>query len=488
MAIRIALFGIYHESNTFIEKRTTIEDFKNGHWLHGNELIDEYRDAFHEFGGMIEVLEKHDVEIIPLSFAEATPGGTIAASTYEVLLSQLKVQLHQAIPVDGCLIALHGAAVSEKYFDMDGHWLKVAREIVGEETPMVGTLDLHANVSQTMVDVTDALISYGTNPHTDQRDTGRKAAELLLQIIHGNSQPVQQLFASPVTISIEQQHTGSNPCAGLYEYVNKLVAEMDLIHISINLGFPYADVYEMGTSFIIIQDASRPGGQQTIDRLNDYMKNHQESFIGIKKSIDQLLPVIEKSEKPVLLLDMGDNIGGGSPGNSLHLWRFFESHQQFKSFFSIVAPITVDQLSTVRPGETVSILLKDIDGEIYPVKVRLEKIVNGRFSEKIPRHGGQVNYNMGPTAIVRTEKGNTLMLMTFRVPPFSLEQVTAFGVAPAEFDVIVAKGVIAPMAAYSPVCKTILQVDTPGPTQAGMMNFEYHYRRKPLFPFESISD
>ena len=69
---------------------------------------------------------------------------------------------------------------------------------------MVGTLDLHANVSQTMVDVTDALISYSTNPHIDQRETGRKAAELLLRTIRGDLQPIQQLFPAPIAISSEQ--------------------------------------------------------------------------------------------------------------------------------------------------------------------------------------------------------------------------------------------------------------------------------------------
>lgn len=487
MKMRIALFGIYHESNTFSENATTIEDFKNGHWLKGPEIIREYRTAFHELGGMIEVLEKHDVEIIPLSFAEATPGGTISASAYEILLAQLKEQLKQVVPVDGCLVALHGAAVSENYPDMDGHWLSIVRNIVGEETPMVGTLDLHANVSQTMVDVTDALISYSTNPHIDQRETGRKAAELLLRTIRGDLQPIQQLFPAPIAISIEQQHTKTDPCAALYAYVESLVDKKGLIHISINLGFPYADVYEMGTSFIIIQEASLHSGSEIIELLTKYLKDNQQSFEGGKKTVEQLLPLIERSGKPVLLLDMGDNVGGGSPGNSLHLLRFFEHQAKLKTFCCLFAPTAVEKMQIKNTGDTVMISLTDITGEDYTINVQLEKIVDGRFSEKNPRHGGHVNYNMGTTAIVKTKSGNTLMLMTYRVPPFSLEQLTAFGIIPKEFDVIVAKGVIAPIAAYSAVCKTVFQVDTPGPTQASMKNFEYKNRRRPLFPFENIA-
>ena len=74
MRARVALFGIYHESNTFIDKPTTIEDFEKGHWVKGKEIFEEYRNAFHEIGGMIEELEQYDIEIVPVSFAEATPG------------------------------------------------------------------------------------------------------------------------------------------------------------------------------------------------------------------------------------------------------------------------------------------------------------------------------------------------------------------------------------------------------------------------------
>ena len=484
MPARIALFGIYHESNTFIDKPTTIEDFRKGHWLTGENILNEYRNSFHEIGGMIEELEKNDVEIIPVTFAEATPGGIITGSTYEILLKQLVEELSAVVPVDGCIVALHGAAVSEQYPDMDGHWLKVIRRLVGERIPIVGTLDLHANVSDQMVEVTDALISYATNPHIDQKETGKKAARLLMQIIKGDVEPLQHLCPSPTVISIEQQHTGSEPCLELYNYVNDLVSEQDLLHISVNLGFPYADVKEMGTSFIIIRDANVHNGTTAAQRLEEYMRANQDKFVGTRKTIEEVLPYIKDSQKPVLLLDMGDNIGGGAPGNSLYLLKAFESDRNFKTLFCIYEPDAVKYLENNRTAGVLELSLTDYGGQVLTVSAEVLQIVGGKFSESTPRHGGQVNYDMGTTAIVQTLKGNTIMLMTNRVPPFSLKQITSFGLEPENFDVVVAKGVIAPIAAYAPVCKTIFQVDTPGPTQANMTSFVYRNRRKPLFPFE----
>lgn len=486
MPIRIAVFGIYHESNTFIDKRTTIEDFRKGHWMKGNDILQEYRNSFHELGGMIEELESQDVEIVPVTFAEATPGGMISTQAYTLLLDQLTQELSDILPVHGCIIALHGAAVTEKHADMDGHWLSVVRALVGDDIPMVGTLDPHANVSERMVAATNALISYKTNPHIDQRETGKKAGKMLLKIIKGEAEPVQYLFPSPVAISIEQQHTDSEPCLSLYKFVATLISVEKLLHISINLGFPYADVEEMGTSFIVIRDAKINKEDKVGLLLNTYMKANKDKFVGVRKEIGELLPLIKNSPKPVLLLDMGDNIGGGAPGNSLYLLKVFENHGLFKTLFCIYEPETVSYLEKKRSKNLLEISLKDSTGDHLNVSAYVLQIVDGQFSELSPRHGGQVHYDMGTTAIIQTTNGSTLMLMSNRVPPFSLQQLTTFDLKPENFDVVIAKGVIAPLAAYGLTCKTIFQVDTPGPTQVNMANFIYKNRRKPLFPFEEI--
>jgi microcystin degradation protein MlrC len=93
---------------------------------------------------------------------------------------------------------------------------------------------------------------------------------------------------------------------------------------------------------------------------------------------------------------------------------------------------------------------------------------------------------MGQTAIVTTAKGDMVMLNSNRIPPFSLKQLTSCNIHPAFFDVIIAKGVNAPIAAYEEVCPTILQVNTPGLTGADMTQFVYKKRRKPLYPFEDF--
>ena len=119
-------------------------------------------------------------------------------------------------------------------------------------------------------------------------------------------------------------------------------------------------------------------------------------------------------------------------------------------------------------------------------QVELVSRYTGRFSEAEVTHGGITRFDQGPTVIVKTRSRLTIMLTTNRVPPFSLGQMTAFGLDPAEFQIIVAKGVHAPRAAYDSVCKHFLRVDTPGVTRADMTKLSYQHRRRPLFPFEEL--
>jgi len=484
---RVALLGIYHESNTFLPKRTTLADFTNGHLFKGMQIRDEYAAAYHEIGGMMEVLDQHAVEVVPILFAEATPGGIIAAEAFNALLKDMLEGLEKAGPVDACLVVPHGAAVSEEFKDMDGHWLSLIRKHLGQ-IPIVGTIDPHANVSHQMIEATDVLIAYATNPHVDQRETGKKAATLLVKMLNGAVKPTQKLIQVPLAISIEQQNTSAEPCKSLYNYAATIMQVNKLLSISIVLGFPYADVAEMGTSIIIISDELRKESAYESEGILNYIQENRGRFVGEKQSVNSQLEKIAGSPRPVLLLDMGDNVGGGADGDSTNLLVALDKKREYKTFICIYDPVAVKKSlkHTLNSRFNLSFgrSYTPTNPEPYFSEVTLLQVTDGKFKELQPRHGGQVNYDMGPTVIISTPCGNVVMLTSNRIAPFSLAQLTSFGIVPNDFDVIIAKGVNAPIAAYAPVCPSIIQMDTAGLTQADMTLFTYYNRRKPLFPFE----
>jgi microcystin degradation protein MlrC len=104
------------------------------------------------------------------------------------------------------------------------------------------------------------------------------------------------------------------------------------------------------------------------------------------------------------------------------------------------------------------------------------------------RHGGFTHFDQGRSAVVQTDRGLTVLLTSRRVPPWSLRQLTSCQLDPSSFQVIVAKGVVAPLAAYRDICRSVIQVDTPGCTCANMQRLRYLHRRRPMFPFEEVGD
>lgn len=318
---RIGILGVYHESNTFLEQFTTWENFQNGHLLSGHSIIEEYRDAYHEIGGMVEVLGRQaDVEIVPLFYAEATPGGTISVDTAEKLLREVENALTRALPLDGLMVVPHGAAVSTTYMDFDGYWLKMVRALLGPRVPIIGTIDPHCNLSEDMVEAVDALVAYKTNPHVDQREVGIEAGRLMIATLDGRIRPKLAFAQTQVAISIEMQHTGSSPCKELYQLASEIGRRPEILSTSIVLGFPYADVPEMGTSCMVVADGNEGLARNAVGELNDYIFNNHLKFSGNKIGLDQLPEEIGNAQKPLLLLDMGDNVGGGSPGDSTFYW------------------------------------------------------------------------------------------------------------------------------------------------------------------------
>jgi microcystin degradation protein MlrC len=140
----------------------------------------------------------------------------------------------------------------------------------------------------------------------------------------------------------------------------------------------------------------------------------------------------------------------------------------------------------VRSQVTLAVGGKTDDRHGAPVEVTgtVRTISDGRFEEPTPRHGGQRFFDAGPTVVLDTTDDHTLVLTTERMASISLEQIYSIGIRPEGRRIIVAKGVVAPRAAYEPIAAQILLVNTPGVTAADLSRFTYHRRRRPLYPFE----
>jgi len=484
---RIGIIGLMHESNTFIAAQTTLVDFENDLLLRGPSVREKMADSLHEVGGFFAGLQMAGMEAVPIFMARALPYGTISAETADILFERLLDAVAEHGPLDGYLVAPHGATVSANHADFDGDWLTLLRERIGRQTPMIATLDLHANMSARMVAAFDAIVGYRTNPHLDQKERGIEAALLIARTVRGEIRPTVAAAFPPLAANIERQASSEPHWRPLQDKQAAQLTLPGVLSNSLLYGFPYSDVPQMGSSVVVVTDNDPALAQKLADELAAEWWQRRDDFAGKMRSVADAMAFVKTHDGPVCLLDMGDNVGGGSPGDSTILAHAL-LEAGIKSLVILYDPESVHHAESLGVGHRVTLRMGGkcdrLHGEPIEAIVEVISLHDGKFEETEVRHGGIRSFDQGRTAIVVTDSGLTVMLTTRRTAPFSLRQLTAFGVEPERFHAIVAKGVHAPTAAYAPISKHFIRVNTPGATTADMVALNYQHRRKPLYPFE----
>ncbi|WP_254507906.1 M81 family metallopeptidase [Anatilimnocola floriformis] len=486
--MRIGIIALLQESNTFIAQPTQLSHFEQDMLVTGDAMRERLQGTHHEVGGMFHALEDLSVTPVPIFAARAFPFASIERLAAEELLRRMFAALDEAGRIDGLLVAPHGATVSEPWPDFDGYWLTELRKKLGPDLPIIGTLDPHGNLSPAMVAACNALIAYRTNPHLDQRARGVDAARLIVKTVRGDLKPTMAVAYPPLTINIERQCTHDEPCHSLYKFADEQLNDDSVLSNSIMLGFPYADVAEMGTSLIAVTNNDLDLAQRLANQLANYLWQHRQDFEGHLLSVDQALDQASHLTAPLCLLDMGDNVGGGSPGDGTWLANAISERGLHDAFVCLYDPAAVEQCVAAGVGGKLRLEMggktDNLHGPPLVDEVEVLGLYDGQFEETQARHGGFTKMDQGPTAVVLTSRGLTVMLTTRRAMPYSLKQITTFGIEPAKFKVLVAKGVNAPLAAYKEACKSFLKVNTAGCTSADLTQFAYHRRRQPLYPLE----
>ncbi|MFV2063136.1 MAG: M81 family metallopeptidase [Chloroflexota bacterium] len=486
--MRIGIVGLSHESNTFLSTPTDRPQFE----VHiGGDVQERWEGTQHEVGGFLDGIERAGLEAVPVFWASATPSGKITAKVLDGLVAEMLQELGHRGPFDGVLAAAHGAAVAEGHGDADGYWLGLLREAIGADTPIVVTTDAHANLTPAMLKASDALITYRTNPHLDTHARGLEAASLMSRIVAGEATPIQRGSFPPMAINILLQATAESPCLPLYELAEEMRTRPGVLSVSIALGFPYADVPEVGTSFVVVTDADAPLATACADELAAALLARRRDFIPDLISPAAAVEMAASTPGPVCLLDMGDNIGGGSAGDGTTLAHVIAERGGPRTFIALYDPESAARARELGVGAAAEFSVggktDGLHGSPLTIDARVRSLHSGRFTEPDVRHGGGDRFDMGPTAILDSDRGLTIQVTSIRIPPFSLGQITSCDLDPAEFDILVAKGVHSPVPAYSPVCPTLIRVDTPGSTAADMAALPFRHRRVPLYPLEELS-
>ncbi|MEM1112288.1 MAG: M81 family metallopeptidase [Pseudomonadota bacterium] len=480
MPKRIATAGFLQETNTFVAKPTAYVDFAE-HSISGQiylgEEVEELYSVNSGVAGCSQVAAEAGIELAPLLWCEAEPGGTVSDEAFERIMGELTGRLSAALPVDGVYLELHGAMAVESFEDAETEIVRRVQAVVGHDIPITCSLDLHGNISPDLIHCCAGISAFRTFPHVDMRESGIRATRQLLEVMTGEAPGQGALIALPFFIPMHQQSTLGEPAASIYREMERYERELDTsAHLSFLMGFYPADTYWTGPS-VIAYAADEAAAQAAASHMESFIQAQRPHFSATLHTVKEAVhrAQLHQGAKPLAIAEVQDNPGGGSPGDAMTLVAaLHQAGVQGVAVSAIWDPVAVEFLSDKRIGECYTLAVGGRNGYGEPLYAEFELLDFGerRFKGEGPMLGGAHVY-LGRTAVLKLG-GIRLVVSENRVQNLDQGCFSAVGIAPESERVLVIKSSAHYRAHYGPIIDTFINVDTPGayPADPGLLSFE----------------
>ncbi|NLG50776.1 MAG: M81 family metallopeptidase [Chloroflexi bacterium] len=304
--MRIAIAGLAHETNTFSTLPTSYEDFRV---TRGSALID---------APFWQRLADMGHELFPLFVAHATPSGRVTRACFERFLDDLLTDLQEHLPLDGLLLHLHGAMDVEGVGDGETAILRAVRDIVGRDTFIAVTLDLHANLAQEVVIHSDLLTAYRTAPHRDVLETQERGARLMIACMEAKIRPTSLMIKLPLLLAGESAVTEVEPARSLYARLSQLDSSPGILTASILIGNAWTDSPQTAVSVLLSGTDANVVNREASKLAREIWARRAEFAIDAPTgTMDEAIRMAYAApEQPVFVSDSGDNITAGATGDS----------------------------------------------------------------------------------------------------------------------------------------------------------------------------
>lgn len=489
---RIALGGIIHETHSLAGAPTTLADFQTQSLHYGNEVLRAMAGTRSAIGGMIEGGEARGWTLLPTAYGAAMPGGLVAEDAYQTILREMLQRLNEAMPVDGVLLALHGAMVTTGQLDPESNILAEVRRVVGPDTPIVVELDMHGNLSPATVELADVLVAFDTNPHVDPHAKGLEAVAMMERLLRREIKPTAAYAHPPLLLAPQATGTADPPLRLVHERAVEMKADAEIISICVMAGFAYADTPFSGTSLVVTTNDNPGLAQGYVQELADTLWQQREAalpqFLPAEQAVAQALA---QPGGPILLVDSADNIGGGTPGDGAEALRAMLALGVEEGTIVLADPEAAAACWAAGKGAEVTLAVGGKTdrwhGAPLMVTGTVQALSDGVFQCELPDNHfaaffGQT-IHMGRTAWLRVA-GVNIILTERKIPPFDLAQLRGVGVNPERQKMIVVKSAVAYRAAYLPIAAGVIELDTPGLCSANLSRFPYRHLPRPIFPLD----
>jgi microcystin degradation protein MlrC len=484
---RILAAFLQQETNTFFRRASTLADFERCALLESDAIGRVFRGTRTDWGALIAASEARGWDLLYAVHAHAQPAGTLERMAFEQLASRI-VDRWDA-DCDGALLMLHGSMVAEGVDDCEGELLRRLRERVGPDKPIVATLDPHANVTQAMADHASSLIAYRTTPHVDQAETTERAIGILDEALRGSRLYVM-LAKPPTMVGLDAARTiaGHGPMVDLLARAAEVERDPDVLAVSLQAGFSFADVPDIGPSVALTVRSRQPRLADLAAGLAaEIWRRRDERTIAFLPVPDGLALAARPRRRagPFVVVDVADNPGSGAPGDDTGLLAALLAEDPKDSvFFSIADPEAAGRCLEGGVGATVALDLGNRSNGRQPLRVvgRVEAVSEGTYRRRGP-YFTDTNGNLGASALLRV--GNVgIVVASAAVQTEERAQFALFGLEFEKLGTVACKAMNHFRADLEPLASGVAYVDTGGICSPDPATRAYSRVRRPIWPLD----
>ena len=499
-APRIALAGMSLESNAFAPVATEA-DFLARYYFEGEEILTQARRPDSvistEMAAFVRTLDATGPwEPVPVVVTDCPPWGPVDHAFFAATVETIAAGLRESAPLEAVYVANHGAMVSTESTDPDGEMLARIRDAAGPDAAIVATLDLHANLSERMVDVADVIIGYQTNPHVDMRERGEEAAHTVRAMLAG-MRPRGTLVRLPLTPPSVTLLTASGPYGELIDYGQRRKREHGgaILNVSIFGGFVFGDTPKNGLAVVVTGREDEVPARALALEIAERAWSERSRYARHLTSIEDAVALALSNgpnRAPVIFSDAGDNPGGGGSGNTTWLLRaFVEAEAQGVLYGSFFDPDLAHAAREAGVGATIAAVFNSAGETEFAKRFEVPAIVRavhegpvvgrrgifaGRTLDLAPMAALEIGGEDGITAVVISARHQTADPVFFEA--LGLEAgsartvcVKSRGHFRAGFDLW-----FAPDQVY--------EIDTPGVTAPVLDRFAWKGLPRPVYPLD----
>ncbi len=476
---RIAIAGLAIESSTFSPALSHEEAF---HPLLKDDIFTSYPFL------SPDSLNRKRAKWIPTLRGRALPGGTVTREAYESLVTQTLDMLRENVPYDGLFFDIHGAMSVVGLDDPEGDFIIRIREVIGKNTLISTSMDLHGNVSRRLAQNTDLITCYRMAPHEDAMESKKRAVDNLLKRLEsGKGKPMYKAWIPvPILLPGEKTSTRIEPGKSLYAKVDPITKHEGIIDAAIWIGYAWADEPRNHAVVMVTGDDKEKVTTGAEHLANSFWKVRDEfEFVAPVATLHESLDMaLASKEHPFMISDMGDNPTAGGAGDVT--WTITEILKR-PEFKSENGPSLI--YASIPGREFVEKAIKiGVGGKI---NAAAGAAIDNRFSPPINLSGTITAIENGDkhaeTEVV-VKIGSIHVIVTKKRKPYHRESdFTNLGLNPRASDIVVVKiGYLVPQL-YT-MRKGWIMALTPGGVDQDLERLGHKRIIRPMFPLDKDMD